>query len=81
MIRSSTNGIIFNNEMDDFSYSTRDNPHSYQQTEVNYIEPEKRPLSSMSPTIVLDDDGQVKMVIGASGGFRITTAIAQVATL
>ena len=78
LIRSKSSGIIFNDEMDDFSYPTRNNPHSYKQTEINYIEPGKRPLSSMSPAIVLDDEGRVKLVIGASGGFRITTAIAQV---
>ncbi len=78
MIRSKTSGIIFNNEMDDFSYPTRNNPDSYQQTKINSIEPGKRPLSSMSPTIILDDEGKVRIVIGASGGFRITTAIAQV---
>ena len=67
--------------MDDFSYPTRNNPHTYKQTKINFIEPGKRPLSSMSPAIVLDDDGRVKMVVGASGGFRITTAIAQVRML
>ena len=65
--------------MDDFSYPSRNNPDSYKQTEINYIEPGKRPMSSMSPTIILDNDGRVKMVVGASGGFRITTAVAQVA--
>lgn len=70
--------MIFNDEMDDFSYPTRNDPNSYEQTEINYIEPGKRPLSSMTPTILLDGEGKVKMVVGASGGFKITTAVAQV---
>ena len=65
--------------MDDFSYPSRNDPDSYKQIEINYIEPGKRPMSSMSPTIILDNDGRVKMVVGASGNFRITTAVAQVA--
>jgi gamma-glutamyltranspeptidase len=78
LIRSRKSGVIFNNEMNDFSYPTRSNPNSYKQTELNYIEPGKRPLSSMAPTIIHDDDGKVRMVVGASGGFKITTAVAQV---
>lgn len=78
LIRSKKSGVIFNDEMDDFSYPTRNNPDSYKQTELNYIEPGKRPLSSMAPTIVLNRDNKVKMVVGASGGFKITTAVAQV---
>lgn len=77
MIRSKKNGIIFNDEMDDFSYPTRNKTNTYKQTELNYIEPGKRPLSSMSPAIILDNN-KVKMVVGASGGFMITTSVAQV---
>lgn len=80
LIRSRKSGVIFNDEMDDFSYPTRNNPDTYKQTEINFIEPGKRPLSSTTPTIILDDEGKVKMVVGASGGFRITTAVAQVKT-
>ena len=78
MIRSRKYGIIFNDEMDDFSFPNRNGSQNYKQTEVNYIEPGKRPLSSMAPTIVLDREGKVKMVVGASGGFKITTAVSQV---
>ena len=44
----------------------------------NFIEAGKRPLSSMVPTIGIDDEGDVRLVIGAAGGKRITTAVAQV---
>ena len=70
--------MIFNDEMDDFSYPSRGKTGSYRQTGINYIEPGKRPLSSMAPTIILDDNDKVRMIVGGSGGFKITTAIAQV---
>ena len=80
-MRSQKNGVIYNDEMDDFSYPSRNESNSYKQTKVNYIEPGKRPLSSTSPTIITDKDGNVKMVVGASGGFRITTSVAQVSLM
>ena len=62
-------GFLLNNEMDDFSQ----NPQS-----VNAPEPGKRPLSSMSPTIVLDPKGRPYMSIGAAGATKIFTSIAQI---
>ncbi|MDY3869426.1 MAG: gamma-glutamyltransferase [Pyramidobacter sp.] len=62
-------GFLLNDEMDDFS----SNPES-----VNAPEPGKRPLSSMSPTIVLDPEGRAFMSIGAAGSTRIITAVAQI---
>ena len=44
----------------------------------NFPEPGKRPFSSMCPTIFTDNDGNVQLVIGASGGKRITTAVSLV---
>ena len=64
--------------MDDFSIPGRDSDDSLKATEPNYIKPGKRPLSSTSPTILVAEDGSVKMVVGASGGSKITTAVAQV---
>eukprot|EP00794_Sanderia_malayensis_P013928 gene13928-15380_t len=76
-LMSSTSGIIFNNEMDDFSTPGRRNIYGYAPTEANYIRPGKRPLSSMTPAIITDKNGDVKMIAGASGGSRIITGTAQ----
>ena len=73
-----TFGIVLNNEMDDFtSLPGIPNAFGLIQSEANSIEPGKRPLSSMTPTIVIRD-GKAEFVVGASGGPRIITATAQV---
>ena len=61
-------GFIFNNEMDDFSAD----PES-----PNAIAPGKTPLSSMSPTVVLKEDGSPFMVLGTPGATRIITTVTQ----
>ena len=77
-MRSQTNGIIFNDAMDDFSIPEISSDNQFQASDPNYIEPGKRPLSSMTPSILLNADKSVKMVVGASGGARITASVAQV---
>ena len=69
--------FALNNEMDDFSSPNGVNAYGLQQSDDNLPEPNKRPLSSMSPTIVTVD-GRPVLVVGASGGPRIITGVVQV---
>ena len=72
-------GFLLNNEMDDFATSPGvQNAFGLIGYEANSIKPAKRPLSSMSPTIVLDPDGTPLMTVGAAGGSRIITTVLQV---
>jgi len=71
-------GFLLNNEMDDFSAKPgTPNMFGLVQGERNAIVPGKRPLSSMTPTI-LEKDGRLFMTVGAPGGSRISTAVLQV---
>ena len=71
-------GFLLNNEMDDFSAKPgTPNMFGLVQGENNAIQPGKRPLSSMTPTII-EKDGKLFMTAGAPGGSRISTAVLQV---
>ncbi|WP_411709977.1 gamma-glutamyltransferase [Helicobacter salomonis] len=71
-------GFLLNNEMDDFSIKPGvPNLYGLIGGDANAIEPGKRPLSSMSPTIVLKHN-KVFMVVGSPGGARIITTVLQV---
>jgi gamma-glutamyltranspeptidase/glutathione hydrolase len=71
-------GIVLNNEMDDFTARPgKPNAFGLIQSPANAVAPGKKPLSSMTPTIVTRD-GLAEFVVGASGGPRIITATLQV---
>ena len=71
-------GIVLNDEMDDFVLAPGiPNKYGLVGGEANAIAPHKRPLSSMSPTLVFHPKGELVAVLGAPGGPRIITAVAQ----
>ena len=68
-------GILMNNDMDDFSSPDRSNQFGYVPSHPNFIVPGKRPLSSMSPIMVENrHTGALELIVGSSGGSRIITA-------
>ncbi len=72
-------GFFMNNEMDDFAAQPGSpNMFGLVQGEANAIQPGKRMLSAMAPTIVLDKEGKVLLVVGAAGGPRIITTTTEV---
>ena len=72
-------GFFMNDEMDDLAVAPgKPNAFGLVEGEQNAVAPGKRPLSSMSPTIVLDPAGQVLLVVGAAGGPTIITGTSQV---
>ena len=76
-VLSPSTGILLNNQMDDFSSPSQSNVYGIPPSESNFIAPGKRPMSSMSPMIVTDRQNRLKMVVGASGGPRIISAVLQ----
>jgi gamma-glutamyltranspeptidase/glutathione hydrolase len=72
-------GFFMNDEMDDFAAAPgKPNMFGLVQGEANAVQPGKRMLSAMSPTIVLDRDGGLLLVVGSRGGPRIITSTSQV---
>lgn len=72
-------GFFLNDEMDDFAAQPgKPNMFGLVQGEANAIQPGKRMLSAMSPTVVLDRDGSLLLVVGSRGGPRIITSTSQV---
>ncbi|KAK4417256.1 Glutathione hydrolase 1 [Sesamum alatum] len=70
-------GILLNNEMDDFSMPTNTSENVPPPAPANFIHPGKRPLSSMTPAIVLKG-AELKAVVGASGGSLIIAGTTEV---
>ncbi|RYR35027.1 hypothetical protein Ahy_A10g050122 isoform A [Arachis hypogaea] len=77
-ILSPSTGIVLNNEMDDFSMPMKNVSNDVPPpAPPNFVAPGKRPLSSMSPTIVLKD-GKLQAAVGASGGAMIIAGTSEV---
>lgn len=74
--RSESTGIIMNNEMDDFSTPGYVNIYGIPASPANFIQPGKNPLSSMMPSILIDQQGNPTLIIGGAGGSRIPTGVA-----
>lgn len=71
-------GIVLNDEMDDFAARPGEaNAFGLVQGENNAVGPARRPLSSMTPTIVTDAQGRLRVALGGAGGPRIITATLQ----
>ena len=77
-VQGKRTGIIYNNEMDDFSKPTDDNLFELPPSPLNFIEPGKRPVSSMSPLFLTNLDGEITHAIGGAGGSMITTQVVDV---
>ncbi len=72
-------GFLLNNELDDFALAPGvPNLYGLVGSEANRLRPTKRPLSSMTPTVVREGGGRVSLVIGSPGGPRIITSVLQV---
>jgi len=78
---SPSTGINLNNEMDDFSSPGFINFYGIPSSPANFIEPGKRPMSSMCPTIITDKKGDFVLGAGAAGGSKITLATSYVIAL
>lgn len=85
-ILSPSTGILLNSQMDDFATPSRPNYFGLEPTESNYIQPGKKPLSSMSPTLVFEPTedastplslGDLFLALGGSGGPKIISATLQ----
>lgn len=64
--------------MTDFAVPSMKNNGGLPASPGNYIAPKKHPQSAMSPTIVTDQNGNVRIVIGAAGGVKIPTGVSMV---
>lgn len=72
-------GIVMNNVMDDFSYLGIKNLYGIMPSSANVIVPGKRPQSSISSSVLVDANRNVKLVIGSAGGLSIPTSVALIA--
>lgn len=62
--------------MDDFSTPGVPNGYGIEPSPTNFIKPGRRPVSSMVPSILVDEQGDVKLIVGAAGGPKIISSSA-----
>lgn len=67
-----------NDGMDDFAVPGTTNAYGIPPSPANFIKPKKMPLSSMCPSILLDENQNVEIALGAAGGSKITSSVAYV---
>lgn len=72
---SESSGILWNDQMDDFSSPGQPNYYGYPPTPANFIRPGKRPLSSTSPIIIYDNKTGEITAIGGAGGSTIISGV------
>ena len=72
--RVMSEGMILNNQLTDFSFQSKDKNGSQA---FNAVAPGKRPMSSMTPTIIFDPDGNLFALVGSPGGISIISYVAQ----
>ncbi|XP_066589447.1 scoloptoxin SSD14-like isoform X2 [Prorops nasuta] len=77
-IVSESTGIILNNVIDDFGVLKKSNFHGIPANKNNFVQPFKQPISSMSPSILTEPNGDIKLLVGAAGGTKIITSITQI---
>ncbi|EDO33350.1 predicted protein, partial [Nematostella vectensis] len=71
-----TTGILYNNQMAAFAVAEHPNK-TYEREASNFISPGKRPSSTSAPSVIVNKMGDVTLVVGASGGTKINTAVSQ----
>uniref|UniRef100_A0A915E890 Gamma-glutamyltranspeptidase 1 n=1 Tax=Ditylenchus dipsaci TaxID=166011 RepID=A0A915E890_9BILA len=77
LVMSESTGILWNDEMDDFSSPGHPNYFDYPPSPANFIRPGKRPLSSMSPLVIYNSHNDKEVLaIGAAGGSQIISSVA-----
>ncbi|ULU09553.1 hypothetical protein L3Y34_014156 [Caenorhabditis briggsae] len=79
LVSSESTGILWNNEMDDFSTPGHPNFFGFPPSPANFIRPGKRPMSSQSPLVIFNTNGQELMAVGGAGGSTIISGVAGVA--
>lgn len=79
LVTSESTGILWNDEMDDFSLPGHPNYFNLPPSPSNFIKPGKRPMSSMSPIVIFNENNKELLAVGGAGGSTIISGVANVA--